>query len=91
MLKNYRYHQSPNHIQKENLLRYLRTRVFYTDDHEIKNSVMYIKFDIMKQGNLRVNDLAPDISLYQLDGYKTTLLNFMRPNHPLVVVGSSSS
>ncbi len=76
---------------EENLLRYRRTRVFYADDQEIKNAVMYIKYDIMKKGDLRINDLAPDINLYHLDGSQTNLLEFMKQDRPLIVVGSSSS
>lgn len=63
----------------------------WLNDPQVKESVVWMKYDKFRFGNLQLGDQAPDSELAQLDGSSTTLSAFQRPNRPLIVIGGSYS
>eukprot|EP01120_Amphizonella_sp_Union-15-10_P006427 TRINITY_DN2056_c0_g3_i2.p1 TRINITY_DN2056_c0_g3~~TRINITY_DN2056_c0_g3_i2.p1 ORF type:complete len:145 (+),score=21.87 TRINITY_DN2056_c0_g3_i2:120-554(+) len=69
--------------------RYSRAR--FPDDPEIKESILYIKYDRSRNTTLRIGDDSPNPLLVTLEGEKLPLFSFAKPKRPLVLLASSYS
>merc|ERR1711988_716288 len=66
-------------------------REFYKDDPDFQESVVFIKYDKRREGNLKVGSAAPNSGpLHCLDAVTTkNLLDFQNSSRPLVVSAGS--
>jgi len=58
-------------------------------DPQVKECVVWMKCDKMRFGSLKCGDLAPDASLYSLEGTPISLSSFIHQERPLILVGGS--
>jgi len=63
----------------------------FPDDPEMKEIPLYVKYNIARQGSLNVGDSATDVPLTTLDNQTVSLLQYCKPNRPLVIIGASYS
>jgi len=63
----------------------------HLEDPEVKNCVVWMKYDKMRMGNLRVGDPAPDSRLITLEGTEVLLSSFHNNHRPLVLIAGSYS
>jgi len=66
-------------------------RSIYGDDPDIRDIALYIKYDRSGEGNLRVGNSMPNVSLFTLDTKPIKLANYLSVEHPLVLIGGSYS
>ena len=63
----------------------------FQNDKEVENSAFYLKYNIMKLGNLNLGDIAPDVPLLYLDKSPCSLYDFKDETKPLVILSGSIS
>lgn len=73
----------------ENLAQYRSIPNRFRDDKEVVNSVMFMKYNIMKDTPIRMGDELKDVELNKLTGEPCLLTSFMTENRPLVVLAGS--
>lgn len=73
---------------EETLHRYRTTNGLFLNDPEIRDAVVYMKYDRSNVGALREGDPCPDITAIDLEtGERKRLLSYARPDRPLVILG----
>jgi len=77
---------------EHDLLDYYRcTRARFPNDPEIRDSVLYIKHDKSRRGDLRVGHNTPNPTLITLNNEERCLLDFKIDKRPLVLIAGSYS
>lgn len=70
------------------LQKYRSTNGLYLNDPEIRNSVVYMKYDRTNTGSLEVGMPCPNVTCLDLDTLEhKNILDFARKDVPLVIVG----
>jgi len=63
----------------------------WMDEEEVKECVVWMKYEFMKLGTLEIGDLAPEANLFNLEGKSISLSSHYNAERPLIVVGGSYS
>jgi len=63
----------------------------WIEDLDVKNSVVWMKYDKMRFGTLDIGSKAPNAQLVSLNGQHLQLYDFLNEHTPLVLVGGSYS
>lgn len=83
VLKEFNFEDTP-----ENLHRYRATNGLFLNDPEIRNTVVYMKYDRANAGPLQVGDVCPDVVAIDLEtGERKSVLSFAKEDRPLVILG----
>jgi len=61
------------------------------DDPEVKECVVWMKYNKMRFGSLKVGIQVPDVNLCTLLGNDVSLTSFIHQDRPLVIIGGSYS
>jgi len=61
----------------------------YSNDDEFHNLSLYIRHNRARQGNLNIGDQAIDIQLLNMNGQFVSLLSYIHPNRPLLIIAGS--
>jgi len=80
-----------NPAKDDSLEAYQLSCGLWLEDEEVKECVVWMKYDFMRLGSLLIRDLAPEATVCTLDGKTTLLSSFQHVDRPLVLVGGSYS
>lgn len=61
----------------------------YRDDEEVKNSVLYMKYNIVEDCPIKIGETVPDSKIIKLDGTPCQLYDFLQDDRPTVILAGS--
>jgi hypothetical protein len=61
----------------------------YRDDEEVKNSVLYMKYNIVEECPIKIGETVPDSKIIKLDGTPCQLYDFLQDDRPTVILAGS--
>ncbi len=72
-----------------NLDQYRSLRALWQHDAEVRDAILYIRYDISKSATMAEGEPAVDVPLHTLTGGNTTLLSLRQGDKPLVILAGS--
>lgn len=84
ILTKFGYTPSP-----ENLEEYRHMIWRFRQVPEVRDQIFFMKYNIMRDGHLKIGDPAPDVPLLQLDKTPCTLHGLMSLDKPLIILAGS--
>ncbi len=61
----------------------------YRDDEEVRQSVSYLRLNIIRDCPIREGELAPDVTIFDLEGQSHQLSKYLSQSKPLVILAGS--
>jgi hypothetical protein len=73
----------------ESIRNYQSIGYLYRDDEEVRQSVNYLRLNIIRDCPIKEGELAPDVSLVNLEGQDCRLQDYLSQSKPLVILAGS--